>query len=91
MAQNASFGNEVKGHPEISHFTHSTLLKGVDELEMNDYTRKDSNIRVYIDFERYREGDEHFNFFALKSVQNATFEKEIFAWWEKVKGAVFDE
>ena len=52
---------------------YSTLLKGVDELEMNDYTRKDSNIRVYIDFERYREGDEHFHFFALKSVQNATF------------------
>ena len=62
MAQNASFGNEVKGHPEISHFTHSTLLKGVDELEMYDYTRNDSNIMVYIDFERDREGGELFNF-----------------------------
>ena len=69
---------------------YSTLLKGVDELEMNDYTRKDSNIRVYIDFERYKEGGELFNFFALKRVQNATFENEVFAWWEKVKVAVFD-
>ena len=32
-----------------------------------------------------------FQFFALKSVQNATFENEVFAWWEKVKGAVFGE
>ena len=31
-----------------------------------------------------------FFFFALKSVQNATFENEVFAWWEKVKVAVFD-
>ena len=58
---------------------------------MYDYTRNDTNIMVYIDFERDREGGELFHFFALKSVQNATFEKEIFAWWEKVKGAVFDE
>ena len=59
---------------------------------MNDYTRKDSNIRVYIDFERDREGDELFHFFALKSVQNATFENEVFfAWWEKVKGDVLDD
>ena len=66
-------------------------MKGVDELEIHNYTRNYSNIRVYIDFERYREGGELFNFFALKSVQNAVFEKEGFAWWETVKGAVFDE
>ena len=73
MAQNASFGNEVKGHPEISHFTYSSLLNGADGLEMYDYTRNDSNIRVYIDFERDREGDELFHFFALKSVQKCNF------------------
>ena len=78
MAQNASFGNEVKGHPEISHFTYSSLLNGADGLEMYDYTRNDSNIRVYIDFERDREGDELIHFFALKSVQNATFDNEVF-------------
>ena len=26
--------------------------------------------------------------FALKTVQNAPFENEVFVWWEKVKGAV---
>ena len=47
---------------------------------MYDYTRNDSNIMVYIDFERNREGGElFFFFFALKSVQNASFEKEVFA------------
>ena len=58
---------------------------------MYDYTRNDFNIMVYIDFERDREGDELFHFFALKSVQNATFENEVFAWWEKVKGDVLDD
>ena len=32
-----------------------------------------------------------FQFYALKCVQNASFENEVFAWWEKVKGAVFGE
>ena len=50
---------------------------------MYDYTRNDSNIRVYIDFERDGEGDEHFHFFALNSVQNATFEKRSFLPGEK--------
>ena len=58
---------------------------------MYDYTRNDFNIMVYIDFERDREGDELFHFFALKSVQNATFDNEVFAWLERVKGVIFDE
>ena len=33
----------------------------------------------------------NFFFFALKSVQNATFEKEVFARLEKVKGDVLDD
>ena len=57
---------------------------------MYDFTRNDSNIRVYIDFERDSEGDELFIFFALKSVQNATFENEVFAQLEIVKVTVFD-
>ena len=58
---------------------------------MYDYTRNDSNFRVYIDFERYKEGGELLNFFALKRVQNATFENEFLAWLDKVKGVVFHE
>ena len=33
----------------------------------------------------------NYYFFALKSVQNASFEKEVFTRLEKVKVAVFDE
>ena len=62
MAQNASFGKEVKGYAEFSHFTHSTLFNSADELEMYDYTRNDTNIKVYIEFERDREGGELFIF-----------------------------
>ena len=58
MALNASFGKEVKGHPGFSHFTYSTLLKSAGELEMYNYIGDDSNIMVYIDFERDREGGE---------------------------------
>ena len=58
---------------------------------MYGYTRNDTNIKVYIEFERDREGGELYIFFALKSVHNATFENEVFAWLEKVKGAVLDE
>ena len=69
---------------------HSTLLKGVDELEMYDYTRNDSNIRVYGDFERDREGGELY-FFALNSVQNATSKIKFLPGRKKVKGDVLDD
>ena len=48
--------------PKISHFTYSSLLNSADELEMFDYTRNDSNIMIYTDFERDREGGELFIF-----------------------------
>ena len=64
--------------PKFYHFTYSALIKGPCELEMYDYTRKDPIIREYVDFERDREGDELIHFFALKSVQNATFDNEVF-------------
>ena len=48
--------------PKIPHFTYSSLFNGTDELKMYDYTRNDSSIAVYFDFERDREGGELFIF-----------------------------
>ena len=62
MAQNASFGNEVKGHPKFIILPYSTHFNSAGELVMYDYTRNYSNIMVYSDFERDNGGDELFFF-----------------------------
>ena len=91
MAQNASFGKEVKGHPGIYSFYTVITLKIV-QMSCKCMITLGTTLTSRFILNLIEIGKvTNILFFALKSVQNATFENEVFAWLEIVKVADFDE